>query len=642
MPRFQGIPVEQTAKPRFGGVPIDQPPQIDVAAMQAERDAMSNRGPVVPADPDVPITGAYGRAVVRQPDPRPEPTIGEQLIGAGETALTLATGATGGLVGTVGGIARGIGREMMSGEFGTQDAANRIMQSAAEGAQSLTYMPKTDAGVRQVRAVGEVAEVVPPLIPMASQLQGVATPAAMQAVQAAKPIARQVAAKAASLSSPRQEEGFGPKSVGAAAMSVGAQRREAAQSLPVPIELTEGQATRDFGAIRFERETAKNPDLGMPIRERFNTQNLQLQQNLDAFIDGSQAEIRDIREFGSALSNTLREEADRGRNRYRALYNRANNSEEGSSPVSLEPLVNYLNGQRANATDANASVLNTIGRHLVDKGAAVIDENGNYVYRGTIPLRNIEEIRKASNRLYKSNPTNAHFSQEINGVIDGVTENAGGDLYRAARAARRDFSRKFEQKAIVSRLLSNKKNSLDRQVALEDVVDHVIGGSRDDIFHLKKVLQNAGDEGSTLRAQGQQSWREVQGQVLQRIQREATKNVTRNELGDPIVSAHALNKIVNDLDQSGKLDVFFGKTGAAQLRELNEIAKDVITVPPGSVNTSNTATILLGALDAIGSGLTGMPPFVVTGLKILKDERIKAKTRKQVQKQLDYGRTTRH
>ena len=108
------------------------------------------------------------------------------------------------------------------------------------------------------------------------------------------------------------------------------------------------------------------------------------------------------------------------------------------------------------------------------------------------------------------------------------------------------------------------------------------------------------------------------------------------------MSAHALNKIVNDLDETGKLDLFFGKHGAAQLRDLNDIAKDVITVPPGSVNNSNTATVLLGALDAIGSGLTGMPPFVVTGLKILKDERTKAKTRKQVQQHLDYGKTTRH
>lgn len=595
-------------------------------------------------DPDVPVIGSDDHAIVVQPPEREPIGIGQQILGAGETALTLGTGATGGLAGTVIGAGRGIAREMWNGEFGSQAAANRIAQSAVEGSKALTYAPRTEAGQRQVRAVGEAAELVPPFVPFAAELQSVAAPVAMQAAQAARPVIRQAATRAADIvkSAPKEESGFGAKSVGAASITGGIQRREAAQSLPVPIELTEGQATRDFGAIRFERETAKNPDLGLPIRERFNLQNQQLQQNLDYFIEGSQAEIRDIREFGAALSGTLQAEADRGKARTRWLYRVANESEEGNSPVSLEPLVNYLNDQRANASDQNASILNTIGRHLIAQGAAVLDESGNYVFRGSIPLRNIEEIRKTSNRIGQSNPTNGHFSTEINGVIDAATENAGGQLFRAARAARRDFGRKFEQKAIVSRMLSNKKNSLDRQVALEDVVDHVVGGSRDDIFHLKKVLQNAGEDGSPLREQGHQAWREVQGQVLQRIQREATKNVTRNELGDPIVSAHALNKIVNDLDETGKLDLFFGKHGAAQLRDLNDIAKDVITVPPGSVNNSNTATVLLGALDAIGSGLTGMPPFVVTGLKILKDERTKAKTRKQVQQHLDYGKTARH
>ena len=150
-----------------------QPPKIDVAAMQAERDAMANRGPVVPADPDVPITGAYGRAVVRQPEPRPEPTIGEQLIGAGETALTLATGATGGLVGTVGGTARGIGREMMSGEFGTQDAARRISETAAQDAAMLTYSPRTEEGQRYTRAAGEALAPIAAVTPMAGEMAAI-------------------------------------------------------------------------------------------------------------------------------------------------------------------------------------------------------------------------------------------------------------------------------------------------------------------------------------------------------------------------------------------------------------------------------------------------------------------------------------
>jgi hypothetical protein len=69
--------------------------------------------------------------------------------------------------------------------------------------------------------------------------------------------------------------------------------------------------------------------------------------------------------------------------------------------------------------------------------------------------------------------------------------------------------------------------------------------------------------------------------------------------------------------RSGKLDYMFGKKGAEQLRAINDLAKDIYTAPPGAVNHSNTASVILAALDMATSGIAGMPLPVMSGLRIL-------------------------
>ena len=70
-----------------------------------------------------PLVAKYRGELIGLPDERdfeipelrikePEPTIGEQIVGAGETALTTVTGATGGTLGMIGGTLKGIAEEM--------------------------------------------------------------------------------------------------------------------------------------------------------------------------------------------------------------------------------------------------------------------------------------------------------------------------------------------------------------------------------------------------------------------------------------------------------------------------------------------------------------------------------------------------
>jgi len=89
----------------------------------------------------------------------PERSFADQAIGAGEAALTMATGATGGLVGGLVGAVEGIGREL-AGDIPTGEGAN-IM---AERASQLTYEPRTETGQEMVSDIGEALSVLPPVL----------------------------------------------------------------------------------------------------------------------------------------------------------------------------------------------------------------------------------------------------------------------------------------------------------------------------------------------------------------------------------------------------------------------------------------------------------------------------------------------
>lgn len=129
----------------------------------------------VPGDSDVPVIGVDGRAVVQPMPEKPDRTVGDMLAGAGETALTLGTGATSGVVGAIGGTARGFAREISNGEFGSQDAASRIAQSSMKGMEALTYAPRTEAGQDYTQATGQALAPLAAFGPMAGEMTALAS-----------------------------------------------------------------------------------------------------------------------------------------------------------------------------------------------------------------------------------------------------------------------------------------------------------------------------------------------------------------------------------------------------------------------------------------------------------------------------------
>jgi hypothetical protein len=587
----------------------------------------------------------------------PEPSIGQQLIGAGETALTLGTAATGGTLGTLAGTLQGLSQQILSGQFGTPEAMRAVEQAAAKGAQALTYQPRTQAGQEQVQAVGQVlANVLPPVLPM------IAAPGAvLQAARTAAPTvgaARQIGTAAgqraatatgqaiarpmqAATTAVRETLGMETPAVattataaagarvsgGAAATPEAMRRTTTAESLPVPVTLTKGAATREAQQLAFEKEQIKS-DLGGPLRQRAEENNLQALQNFDALVDMTDAQLMDLSSTGGAVVKSLTEGLTAAKNRTRAAYKAAEKAGELENNVTLNSVVDYIN---ENIPEGDlAPILKAAQQKAIAIGAAVPDADGRLVAQ-PITLRQAESLRQTFQRAGFEGADQFHGGS-LKRAFDVETEGMGGDLYKKARQTRIDQARKFENRAIVARLIKNRKGMEDPQIAADQVFRRsILNSSPEEITFLKRVLVTSGKD-------GQQALKELQGATVRHLRDEATKGMGMDSQDRPLISPAKLHQSVQALDANGRLDVILGKKNAQIVRDLDDVVRYVTTVPPGTlVNSSGTAGTLLAAMAEAGAtgALTGLPLPVASGLRQIIKMRQEGRTKARINEALN-------
>ena len=635
---------------------VDRSQKIIAAYQKARQDGKIQDSATQPQG--LPDFDANGNITHEQPptEVKPELTFTDRLKGAGEAALSTVTGMTTGAVGFVDGALGGFGRAVDSGTFGTPEGARQIEQSASEGAANFTYAPRTQTGQEYVQKIGEVAEPLAAFIPATAEI-GLAAQAARsaapviqgQAIRAGqatnqaiqRPIQATTNAIRSGVDGLKDAVGLNrdtgtnpaPANIGAAQVDQATIRDALAQDLPYPPQLTQGQLTRDPGQLKFETETAKNPNLGTPIRQRYEEQHEVMQQNLEAFIDDTGAQATNMREVGLSVDSALQKQMKADKNRVRVAYAKADKSNEAQLPVDLtQPVRNgndtltvldYLNSQ----PDLKSTPIISDAKSIATKlGIANKDSNGDLI-PASPTVQQMEKWRSEINQNTNLEPTNVRQTAILKSLIDQHVDPVAGPLYRAARVERKRMADHWENRAIIKDLTTNKTGSSDRRVALEDVQKRIIhDGSLDDMRFAKRTLLTSGEE-------GKQAWRDIQGQTLQEIKLEATKGVAPDARGNQMISPAALNTAINKLDKSGKLDFIFGKQGAEKLRAVNEISKTLFTVPTSSaINHSNTAATLTAAMDIALSGMSGFPAPVASALRLatkhIKDNKVRARVQK--------------
>jgi hypothetical protein len=428
----------------------------------------------------------------------------------------------------------------------------------------------------------------------------------------------------------------GRASGGAAAVPQDMVRAQKSQNLPVPIDLTLGAESRDAAQLAFEKEQMKGP-LGKPLRDRVETNNLQAMQNFDKLIDSTDAQAPDLAAAGNKVVNTLSSGLKAAKNQTNIAYAKARNSPEAL--LSVDPaqevtirhagadtntsLIDYLNsvpnGLKTTALTDHAK------QYAVRLGVATKGEDGQLVPVVT-DVKTMEALRTEISQATGHEPIEIRHATILKKLIDAATEPLAGPLYKEARILREAQARKYENRAVVARLITDRRGMDDPQVAVDQVFHRsILSGSPEEITFLKRVLMTNGESGV-------QAWKELQAATLKHIQDEATKSMGMDSNDRPIISPAKLHNAVSMLDKNGRLDIVLGKKQAEIVRDLNDVVRYVNTVPPGTlINNSGTAGALAwGIAEAGATGLLlGVPMPMRMTLKLLgqhvKDNKIKLK-----------------
>ena len=608
--------------------PIDQrtmPGATQESIAEAQRQALISQ---IPGEPGVTMVA---------PTVYTPPTAGQRAVGAGEAALTTFTGATGGTLGMIGGTLEGLAQSILSGEFGTPQAQQLVEQKAMERAGQLTYAPRTEAGQEAVKFVGEVAQQLPPFVPIITQA-GQITQAARAGMIPAEAAARrgvQVAAQAPAMVRQAVTEAPamirpGRVSAGAAATPDDLRRVAVAEQLGFTGEkaLTAGQRTRNFAQLQFEKEMAKLGEVGAPLRERVANQTANLIQRFDAMVDRTEPMLVEPRDIGKAVTKAVVNKAEVSRKRVRDAYTKA--QEEGAmlEPVTLDNLATAATDiQRFEGVAGNVA---PIRREALRLGVLAEDADGNLVPQAK-PIADVELFRQFVNEATDwTDKRQALMARRINAAVDAGTEGKGGEAYKAARKLRENFANEFENVGLTQKLLSTKRGTNERAIAFDEVFDKiVINAPLEEMNKVRTTLVTSGPEGKA-------AWNEMKAGAIRYIKDRSLSTAQRDEMGNPLLSPDKLNATIRVFDREGKLDSLFGKKQAQQLRDLGQLSIDIYTAPPGAVNFSNTASALQVALDTVLTfGVTGVPAPAATALreasKYVKNRETKARIRKALE-----------
>jgi hypothetical protein len=421
------------------------------------------------------------------------------------------------------------------------------------------------------------------------------------------------------------------KGMGAAEVDAARLRQERGNQLLIPMgdDMTKSQITRNPSDVMFERETAKSPEFGGPLQEKYALHNEKLQRNLQAEVDqtGAQMVGMDAPEFGKVVSDTFDKYRGVRRQEVSDAYKAAQNAGETAQPVPYKSINDLI----AKETQGRPT------KKAQNPLYAIVEEElkaNDPQKTGMISINAMEDIRKLINEeTDPSKKGSVRLGKQIKGEIDKATENAGGDLYKEARAKNAAFESEFVDQGIIRDISRLKKGTVDRVVPLETLADKLVfKGTGADVKAVFSTLEKMGPE-------GQQIANELRGYAADKIREQATKGVGRDINGKPYVSTAELDKQINALDKSGKLDFLFGKQQAERYRTLNEFTKDLQTTPQGTVNTSGTTATLLSALGEMGASaaVTGVPAPVATIAKFGYDKIQANKKMKKVQEYANPG-----
>ena len=503
--------------------------------------------------------------------PKAQPSIMDRLGAVLEVPATMATGA----VSSAASLPYGLYKGLTGGKFGTPEIEEIAQREAKAFQQRNTYQPRTETAQDVLGNMAKVLSVLPPTLgATGSALTAFAPAATSQVRTAVAPVVASNQQRMAALLAPKSTMMGG----GAASTDEALLRQQRALTQGIP--LTKGQQLQDFGQQQFESDVVKEkPDLAKGLIEFKKQQRKDIQARFEQLIGETDADVdvTDFRIVGDTVDAALVKQFEAKKKLVDDAYQKARDAGETKAVVDTSRLDQWLVD---NAPEAiSVPQINSIKAKLDALKKAT---------NGQITIDDLENLYQVAGQLSEGKAS-AKFMKQVKGVINDVTEGAGGDLYRAARAERTDLGNQFENAKRVDALLSTKGGYADRAVRLDDVFSHVVlSGSLEEMKTVTNLLQKGG-------AEGQKAYAALQGQTIQYLKNQLNKSTSGN------LSYDAFAKTLATLDKQGKLDYMFGKKGRETLTELQGTMHDALVEIPGTVNYSNTGSVVVRALDKLAS-----------------------------------------
>lgn len=518
-----------------------------------------------------------------------------------ETPMALASGLVGGVVRPIAGMVGELSSPARQGSPEATAAGERAMRQVSRG----LFTPRTQTGQDIMGGIGSAMQYVAGGLPMqpvgalTSTVNALAAPAMRQAGAAAVPVVKQATAPVVNALTRQAPQMSG---MGAANTAQDLIRTERLQRLNIPATL--GERTKNLGQQQFEAEAQRGVLAGIPdeaktqVSEQMRAfkegQKQSIVNNFERMTDEVGAQVVEPRQVGRVVDKALNDQYSKKFDAYKQLYATADNAGETLQPVAYQPLLDYINTKTPTARKTLDPILDSVAEAL-----AMNDPSKT----GQITVRALEDIYQQIGKV-----KNSASAGELKSIITDMGEGAGGELYQAARQARKQLAREFEDVSRVDKLLGTKAGYVDRRVALDDVFKHVVlDGSLEEMRTVTSLLKKGGPA-------GQQAYAELQGQTLQHMKDLLTK-------GDAM-SFKSLNTLVNQLDSEEKLAYMFGKSGRNQILDLRDAIKDVIVKEPGAVNYSNTSGAVLRGLEALQALRI---PFVKNAATFARTREVKSK-----------------
>lgn len=385
----------------------------------------------------------------------------------------------------------------------------------------------------------------------------------------------------------------------------------ATQAAELGIDLMPFQRTRNFQDMQRAHELAKNGEIGRPIRQRFSEQQAAIAQKFDDYIEKTGSNIReDVVGQGAKITDAMQKMLDRDKARVRVLYRNAAKSDEAKTIVPLDQqirttvdgdeidttVIDWLNSQ---PTGLQTSGVTDAAKQLAVKlNIASLDKETGQLVAKRPTINALEQWRREINQTSDFNDANLQRQKSVlKDLIDSHTEPYATGMYAEARAARREVGRKYEDVSTIAQLLKTKRNTPERVIASEKVVEGLLkdGTSVANVKALRDLIKGEGGD--------PQAWKEVQGATLEYLRDKAfVRGSQLDEFGNRTMAVKPFQNAVRALDRTGKLDVILGFEKANVMRNLSDAAEVMFTAPPGSVNFSNTSSAWWNIADMLLNG----------------------------------------